>query len=167
MSALPPRVPPAPLLRAAADAPTVHVAPLGVTVRTLVATAESGGALALLEYSAPPGFRGPAPHWHAVLTETFVGLDGAPRLRAGDQETTLAAGEVVLVPPRVVHAFSNPGDRPARFLVAITPGMGLEGYFAELAALIAASPVWPPADPAAVAELARRYDTFTPAELGG
>jgi hypothetical protein len=43
--------------------------------------------------------------------------------------------------------------------------MGLEGYFAELAALIAASPVWPPADPTAVAALARRYDTFAPADL--
>jgi quercetin dioxygenase-like cupin family protein len=162
---LPPSLLPSLLRRAAEDAPTVHVAGVGVTVRTLVATAESGGALALLEYTAPPRFRGPAPHWHAMLTETFVGLDGAPVLHAGGEQTTLGPGAVVLVPPRVVHAFANPGDAPARFLVAATPGMGLEGYFAELATLIAASPVWPPADPTAVAALARRYDTFNPAEL--
>ena len=150
------------VVRTAVDAPTVHVAPLGVTIRTLVATAESGGTLAALEYTAPAAFRGPAPHWHAVLTETFVGLDGEARVRAGERDVVLEPGAVVVVPPGVVHAFSNPGDRPARFLVLATPGAGLEGYFAELAQLIAASPVWPPADPAAVAALAARYDTFPP-----
>lgn len=159
------RLAPALLGRAAADAPTVHVAGVGVTVRTLVSTDESGGALALLDYTAPPSFRGPAPHWHAVLTEVFVGLEGAPVLRAGGEETTLAPGAVVQVPPRVVHAFANPTDAPARFLVLATPGMGLEGYFADLARLIAESPTWPPADPGAVAAIARRYDTFDPGAL--
>jgi quercetin dioxygenase-like cupin family protein len=150
------------LLRAAHDAPTLHVAPLGVTIRTLVATAESGGALAALEYSAPPGFRGPAPHWHARITETFIGVEGAPVVRAGEAETTLGAGAVAVVPPGVVHAFSNPGDQPARFLVLATPGAELEGYFPEVAKLIAESPVWPPADPGAVAAIAARFDTFAP-----
>jgi quercetin dioxygenase-like cupin family protein len=153
---------PALLTRAAADAPTLHIAPLGVTVRTLVSSKESGGAFALLEYTAPPGFRGPAPHWHAVLTETFIGQAGALRLRTGEGEFTLEPGAVVVVPPRTVHAFSNPGEEPARFLVLATPGMGLEGYFGELAALIEASPVWPPSDPSAVAAIASRYDTFSP-----
>ena len=153
---------PAARFRAAGDVPMLAVARLGVTIRTLVATADSGGALATLDYEAPAGFRGPAPHWHATITETFIGVAGTPRLRAGDAEHVLQPGAVVVVPPRVVHAFSNPGPHPARFLVLATPGMGLEGYFPELAALIAASPVWPPADPGAVAAIAARYDTFGP-----
>lgn len=91
------------LARAAADAPTISIPSLGVTIRTLVASAESGGALAALEYTAPP-----------------------------------------------------------RFLVLATPGAGLEGYFGELARLIAESPVWPPADREAVAAIAARFDTFGP-----
>ena len=151
--------------RAAADVPTLQVARLGVTIRTLVATADSGGALAALDYAAPPNFRGPAPHWHARITETFIGVAGAPRVRSGDAEHVLGPGAVVVVPPRVVHAFSNPDDRPARFLVLATPGAGLEGYFAELARLVGAAEQWPPSDPAVLAALgalAERHDTFSP-----
>jgi mannose-6-phosphate isomerase-like protein (cupin superfamily) len=151
--------------RAAADVPTLTVARLGVAIRTLVATPDAGGALAALDYTAPPAFRGPAPHWHARITETFVGVEGTPVLRAGDAEHVLDAGAVVVVPPRVVHAFSNPGDRPARFLVLATPGAGLEGYFTELARLVGDAPTWPPSDPsvlAALTALAERYDTFSP-----
>ena len=156
---------PAARLRAAADLPTLAVARLGVTIRTLVATPDAGGALAALDYEAPPRFRGPAPHWHAVITETFIGVSGAPVLRAGDAEHVLGPGAVAVVPPRVVHAFSNPGDEPARFLVLATPGAGLEGYFTELARLVGDAPAWPPTDPAVLAalgELAERYDTFSP-----
>jgi quercetin dioxygenase-like cupin family protein len=158
-----PHTAPAVFARAAADAPTLAIAPLGVTIRTLVASDESGGALAALEYTAPPRFRGPAPHWHATSTETFVGVEGTLTLHTGDgAEVALGPGAVAVVPPRAVHRFSNPGDAPARFLVLATPGAGLDRYFAELAELIAASPVWPPADPGAVAVIAERYDTFSP-----
>jgi uncharacterized cupin superfamily protein len=151
--------------RAAADVPALTVARLGVTIRTLVGTPDVGGVLAALEYTAPAGFRGPAPHWHARLSETFIGLAGAPVLRAGDREHVLEPGAVAVVPPRVVHAFSNPGGEPARFLILASPGAGLEGYFAELARLIGDAPEWPPTDPAVVAALgalAERYDTFSP-----
>jgi hypothetical protein len=57
----------------------------------------------------------------------------------------------------VVHAFANPDDAPARMLIFLTPG-GFEGYFDELAALAAASPVWPPADPGALAAVSAGYD---------
>jgi quercetin dioxygenase-like cupin family protein len=143
----------------------VAVARLGVTIRTLVATADTGGALAALDYAAPPRFRGPAPHWHATITETFVGVEGAPTVRAGGSEHRLEPGAVVVVPPRVVHGFANPGDEPARFLVLATPGAGLEGYFAELARLVGDAAEWPPTDPvllAALAALAERHDTFAP-----
>ena len=151
--------------RAAADVPTLAVARLGVTIRTLVASDDSAGAVAAIDYTAPAGFRGPAPHWHAVLTETFVGVEGAPLVRAGEAELAPEPGAVVVVPPRVVHAFANPGPRPARFLVLATPAAGLDQYFAELARLVADAPSWPPADPAvtaAIAALAERYDTFAP-----
>ena len=153
---------PAVLVRSAGDAPTVSVASLGVTVRTLVASAESGGALAALEYTAPPQFRGPAPHWHATVTETFLGLEGTLSLHTDAGDAALGPGAVAVVPPRVVHRFSNSTAAPVRFLVLATPAAGLDGYFAEIARLVAESPVWPPADPAAVARIAARYDTFSP-----
>jgi quercetin dioxygenase-like cupin family protein len=150
------------LARTAAEAPTIAIASLGVVIRTLVASAETRGAMAALEYTAPPRFPGPAPHWHAEITETFIGIDGTLTLHTDAGEVPLGPGAVAVVPPRVVHRFGNAGDAPARFLVVATPGAGLEGYFGELARLIAESPVWPPADPGAVAAIAARYDTFAP-----
>jgi quercetin dioxygenase-like cupin family protein len=136
--------------------------PMGVSVRVLVATAETGGAYAVLEYAAPPRFRGPMPHYHRQGAETFYGLSGGMTLRAAGQETVLGPGATVTVPPGVVHSFANPTDEPATMLVVFAPGAGIENYFADLAALIAASPSWPPADPTAVIELAKRYDTYAP-----
>jgi hypothetical protein len=43
----------------------------------------------------------------------------------------------------------------------MTPG-GFEGYFDDLAALAAASPAWPPADPGALGAVAARYDLVAP-----
>ncbi len=148
--------------RSRADAPTITLPTLGVTVRTLVATPESGGALCVLDYVAPPRFRGPAPHVHRTATECFIVLEGTLRLTVGEAVHDLEPGGAAHVPPGTVHAFSNPFDAPCRYLALLTPGMGFERYFEELAVLVAASPTWPPADPSAVVELARRYDTFPP-----
>lgn len=153
------------LFRAHTDAPTIAVERLGVTMRILVSTDESSGSLAAIEYCAPPAFRGPAPHFHAQMTETFIGVEGAPLVRAGDTEHVLTAGAVVVVPPGVVHAFSNPGGAPSSFIVLASPGLGLDRYFAELAAQIGASTSWPPTEPdalSALSALAARYDMFAP-----
>jgi quercetin dioxygenase-like cupin family protein len=155
-------IPPTVLARTASDVPTLTIPPLGVTIRILVASAESGGALAALEYTAPPQFRGPAPHWHATVTETFLGVEGTLMLHSDAGDVALGPGAVAVIPPRVIHRFSNATDAPARFLVLATPGAGLEGYFVELTRLIAESPVWPPADPSVVSTIAARYDTFSP-----
>src|SRR3954447_14882861 len=55
-------------------------------------------------------------------------------IRPGERETIAApAGTYAVVPPGVVHTFSNPADAPARFLSAHVPG-GFEQYFREIAA---------------------------------
>ena len=164
---VPTPTPAAVLVRPAAEVPALTVAALGVTIRTLVATAESGGTLAALEYTAPARFRGPAPHWHATVTETFVGVEGTLTLHTAEGDVALGPGAVAVVPPGAVHRFSNGTDAPARFLVLATPGAGIDRYFPEVARLIAESPVWPPADPRPVAELAARYDTFAPPAPAG
>ena len=68
----------------------------------------------------------------------------------------LAAGELVVVPPGVAHAFGNRGDAPATLLIHLSPG-GFERYFDELAALVR-GPSWPPADPSTIPRLLAGYD---------
>jgi mannose-6-phosphate isomerase-like protein (cupin superfamily) len=131
-----------------------------------VSTEETNGAYAVLEYAAPPNFRGPAPHIHREATETFFGLEGRMTLHAAGQEGGLTPGATVMVPPGTIHRFSNETNQPAKMLVLFAPGAGIENYFTELADLIAQAPTWPPADPTPVIELARRYDTYPPEPAG-
>ncbi len=63
------------------------------------------------------------------------------------------------VPAGNVHTFANRGDAPVRVLNILAPG-GFEQYLVEVAATL--KPGAPP-DPAAMAEVAARYD-FEPVE---
>jgi hypothetical protein len=61
------------------------------------------------------------------------------------------------VPRGVVHTLHNGTEDEVRYLLLLTPG-GIEGYFAELGALIAATPATPP-DLGQWAAIAAKYDT--------
>ena len=52
-----------------------------------------------------------------------------------------------------------PAAAPVTYLAWFSPG-GVERYCAELAVLIAAEPVWPPADLGPANALAARYDVL-------
>ncbi len=145
------------LLHAPGDAPSLHL--LGVTIRTLVPGAATGGAWSLLEYTAPPRFTGPAPHRHGLTGELFYVLEGELALEAGGAAHRLAAGGMGMVAPGTVHRFANPADAPCRFLILVSPA-GMEEYFGALAELVRAAPAWPLPDMRPVAELAERFDTF-------
>ena len=147
------------LLRDADDVPVLEM--MGVRIRFLVSAAETGGAWSLLEYTAPPRFAGPAPHVHARTTELFHVVAGTLTLEVDGATHELSAGGVALVPPGVVHRFSNPAAEPCRVLVQLTPG-GMERYFSELAELVRTAPAWPLPDMAPVAALGERFDSFAP-----
>jgi mannose-6-phosphate isomerase-like protein (cupin superfamily) len=150
------------LVRQAVNKERISV--LGVTVEVLVSSQYTDGAWSLIEYTAPPHFRGPAPHWHSQLTETFYVVSGKMLFRLGEQEQVLQAGELAVVPPRLVHSYANPHDEPAKVLVLVSPG-GFEGYFREISDLVKQEPVWPPADMSKVVALGEEYDTFSPSAL--
>jgi hypothetical protein len=83
----------------------------------------------------------------------------------GEETVTANQDATVLIPPRMAHAFWNPTAVPATFLVMAAPG-GLEHCLRELADLIAAEPVWPPADMHNLAALAASYDLVLPQSSG-
>jgi hypothetical protein len=65
------------------------------------------------------------------------------------------AGATVFVPPRLAHSFANRTDRPAKFVLIMSPP-GHDRYFYELAEILATDG---PPDSDKIAELRRRYDT--------
>ena len=92
--------------------------------------ADTGGAYSLLEMTIRGG--GPPLHIHRGEEEAFYVLDGAVKVRLGDQVVDAATGSLVLVPRGLPHTFWSPGEAPARMLVIFSPG-GYEDFFREAA----------------------------------
>jgi quercetin dioxygenase-like cupin family protein len=115
-----------------------------------VTSADSGGALAALEVTIPPGTL-VKPHNHSREDEFTVVLAGTVGARVGDRVVEAAAGASMVKPRGLPHAMWNTGPEPARVLEVLAPG-GLEDYFEELAPALAAK--IPPAEYDA---LAARY----------
>jgi mannose-6-phosphate isomerase-like protein (cupin superfamily) len=61
---------------------------------------------------APPG-GGPSLHKHDYA-EVFIVQQGEATVVAGEEERVVRAGDVVIVPPGLPHAFTNTGDGPLR-----------------------------------------------------
>jgi mannose-6-phosphate isomerase-like protein (cupin superfamily) len=138
------------------------LAAVGVSVLLKSAAEDTDGRWTIYEYTAPPRFPGPPPHWHKETDEAFFVLEGTIRFEVDGESVDAQAGGYARVPPGVVHRFSNPTDAPARFLGLIVPG-GLEKYWEELGELMANEPSWPPADMGPLIALMAKYDTFPPA----
>ena len=119
--------------------------------------AETAGTFFLSESTIAPGFPGPPPHHHERLVDMFYVLDGVLTVRLGEQTHELEAGSFVCVPAGVVHTFSNPSDRPVRFLNFNTPA-GWENYMRDLAEAAKAGPLTPDV----IGRVASHYD-FHPA----
>jgi mannose-6-phosphate isomerase-like protein (cupin superfamily) len=113
----------------------------------------TGGRFALLETTLEPRFPGPKPHVHSETLDMFFVLKGTLTMQLGEQTLDLPAGSFVLVPPGTAHTFSNRTDQPVRLLNMDAPA-GLEGYLREMAGAMADHPT----DPAAISEIASRYD---------
>ena len=118
---------------------------------------DTPGGTAMLEVVLPPGARAVPPHVHRHTDEVWYILDGRLTLQVGAQPVEAGTGTCVIVPRGVVHTLHNGTKDTVRYLLLLTPG-GMEGYFAELGALIAATPAGP-LDPGQWAAIAAKYDT--------
>ncbi len=123
---------------------------------------EAGGSWSLIEYVAPPHFRGPPPHVHEHEQESFFVMEGTVAFVVDGRTVTAPSGTLVSVPPGTIHTFFNPTPDPATYLAWFSP-IGMEQACEEMASLVAAEQVWPPADPGKLAALWRRHTLHTPA----
>jgi mannose-6-phosphate isomerase-like protein (cupin superfamily) len=114
------------------------------------------GALGLAEFEVPPhGHDAPLPHIHHAHEEGFYILEGELEFVVGTQTVRAGQGAFVMVPTGVAHTFSNPTERPARFLCTFTPQRYLS-YFEEVSQLYQATAS---SGRQQIAELMDRYDT--------
>jgi len=84
--------------------------------------------LDFLEYDVGPGYEGPGPHYHERHVDSFYVLEGELEFTLGEETRRAGPGTYVLVPPGVVHAFTNRGPGRARFLNVHAPETGFVEY---------------------------------------
>lgn len=102
---------------------------IGVSATTYkVLTRETAGALFVIEQSnSRPG--GPPLHIHHGEDELFYVLEGEYVVQVADRTFPLKAGDCVLGPRGVAHAWAFTGKQTGRLLLTYTPAGRMEPFF--------------------------------------
>ena len=134
---------------------------LGVTYETILTGDVSGGAMSILDCTAPAG-SSPPRHVHKAEDECFVVLTGECEFWLEGDTFTRGPGGTAFIPRGREHTFRVIGTEPSRHLVILTPS-GFEGFFQEMAE----GSYRIPEDMGEVEASAARYNlTFTGPPLG-
>ena len=99
----------------------------GVTL--LADTPATNGHLTSHRSIFKPGKEGAPPHLHHEASELFFVLKGTLRVLTGDEITTLAEGDFLVVPPNTPHAFEAAGTTDAEVLFVLTQAKPRFGYY--------------------------------------
>jgi len=122
-----------PMLVAPGEGTTVML--FGVRFSYKVVSADSGGNLAVLEVEIPAKTL-VKPHNHSREDEFSLVLSGTVGARIGDRLLEAGPGAYLIKPRGTPHAMWNATSVPAKVAEILAPG-GLEGYFEELAPILA------------------------------
>jgi mannose-6-phosphate isomerase-like protein (cupin superfamily) len=118
------------LVKAGADHDgTSHT--VGVSATTFkVLTAETAGAMFVMEQAnAKKG--GPSRHYHFDQDELFYVLEGEYVVEVGSERFNLSAGDCVLGPRRIPHAWAFVGETKGRLLLSYSPAGRMEEFFSH------------------------------------
>ena len=74
----------------------------------------------LAEATVPVG-GATAEHYHVLSEELYYFTAGRGRLRVGDEERDVRAGECVVIPAGAVHKLTNTGEKPMKLLCCCAP----------------------------------------------
>jgi mannose-6-phosphate isomerase-like protein (cupin superfamily) len=102
---------------------------IGISATTYkVLTQDTGGALFTLEQlNHQKG--GPPRHLHYTQDEFWYVLEGEYLFEIGTERFHLKAGDCVLGPRNVAHAWAFVGDSTGRVLISFTPAGKMEAFF--------------------------------------
>jgi mannose-6-phosphate isomerase-like protein (cupin superfamily) len=83
------------------------------------------------------GAPGPEPHVHTKQKETFHVVSGTMIARLkGRDEQTLGPGEMIVVPPGIVHSFTNGSkNEPLVTRITLEPALDFQWFISEAAKL--------------------------------
>ena len=102
---------------------------LGMPLRMLCESRETGGAWSLFEEEVPIGM-GPPAHRHD-WDEAYYILEGEVDFEIDGRSVTSRRGDFNYLPRNTVHGFKGASNSPARVLIFAAPAHGSE-FFREL-----------------------------------
>lgn len=132
----------------------------GHTLRLLLDSSDTGGAVSTHRVLLREGAEGAAPHRHFTTTELFYVLGGAVDLLAGDEVLHAIEGDLLVVPPGVDHAFGASAGADGELLVLVTPGIERFDFFRAVHDVITGT-----ADRSVLAGSDERYDNHAASSL--
>ncbi|HRW47541.1 MAG: cupin domain-containing protein [Caldilinea sp.] len=130
-----------------------QVSVLGHGFRTLLSSADTRGDSYIFEVISPAGAFVP-PHAHQHEDEYGYIAQGEYEIFLGDRTYEAQAGALLHFPRNIAHGFRNVGTTAGKTIWISFPGVKVEAFFAELAAL----PADAPPDMAKVGAIFARYD---------
>jgi mannose-6-phosphate isomerase-like protein (cupin superfamily) len=93
----------------------------GSSIRELAGIPSGNSAQqSLAEATVPPGSE-TVEHFHKVSEEIYSFTAGAGRMRLGDEEADVRAGDTVVIPPGTRHKLWNTGTEPLVLLCCCAP----------------------------------------------
>jgi quercetin dioxygenase-like cupin family protein len=101
----------------------------GCLLRLLADADQTGGALTANRSTFGAGADGAPPHFHTYASELFFVLSGKLQVLLDDRVTILTAGDTLVVPPYVPHAFAAAPGHEADVLFVFAPGRERFEYY--------------------------------------
>jgi len=92
-------------------------------------TSSTGGDYCEFDLHLGAGAKLAAAHRHPGQLETFSLISGALEMQLAGQRRSVAAGDEVVVPGGMAHAWGNVADEPAHVVVGLTPSLMIDEYF--------------------------------------
>jgi mannose-6-phosphate isomerase-like protein (cupin superfamily) len=98
----------------------------GSSIRELAGVPTGNAAhQSLAEATVPPG-RETIAHYHRTSEEIYLFTQGMGRMRLGDEEGAVRAGDTVVIAPGVPHKLFNTGPEPLVLLCCCSPAYSHE-----------------------------------------
>ena len=107
-----------------------------VDINFLLEAADTGGSLAMFEFTVPVGAKVPLPHSHERYDETVYGVEGVITFTVNGKAVPIGPGESHFIPRGAVHGFNNLGQTDAKALAVVTPALIGSEFFKETAAIV-------------------------------
>ncbi len=92
---------------------------------------DSSGDFDLMFALTPSKVKGPPPHFHNLLKESFLIIEGEMEFYVNGKINIIKAGESIDIPPGAVHTFANKSDKSCKWVNIHSP-KGFRSFFEDL-----------------------------------